>query len=241
MPSSREAPGAPGSPHEERLAEVGLAASMLAHEVGNLLNSIDIHGQVLRRRIAALGLEEELGTGLELMMGELRRIDGMLLDFRELSRPASLRLVPTELHPLLEEVLAMLEPAVLGPRVETRRELDDEARLVLADADKLRQVFLNLSKNALEAMPEGGRITVRARLDPRGVVAEIEDTGVGIPEGVDPFEAFRTTKAEGSGLGLAVVRRIVGEHQGSVSYRATPGGGTTFEVVLPRAPAEPGG
>ena len=108
---------------------------------------------------------------------------------------------------------------------------------VQADADKLKQVFLNLCKNAVEAMPAGGTLTLRAHCAAEQVIIEVADTGDGIPDGVNIFEPFATTKAEGTGLGLPIVQQIVTAHGGTLSYTSTPGQGTTFSVVLPLSPS----
>jgi signal transduction histidine kinase len=94
---------------------------------------------------------------------------------------------------------------------------------VIADSNKLKQVFLNLCRNAAEAMPDGGRLTVRANNHHKEIIVEVSDTGNGIPEGIDIWAPFVTTKSHGTGLGLMIVRQIVADHQGSVSYWSQPG------------------
>jgi two-component system, NtrC family, sensor histidine kinase HydH len=108
---------------------------------------------------------------------------------------------------------------------------------VSADEAKLTQVLINLIKNAAEAMTAGGNLRVRVETASERIVVAIEDTGGGIPEGIDVFEPFRTTKESGTGLGLPVARQILAAHQGSLDYRTEVGVGTTFLLTLPIAPA----
>ena len=107
---------------------------------------------------------------------------------------------------------------------------------MLGDGDRLKQVLLNLCKNAVEAMPQGGVLTVRGYTTGDRVVLEVKDTGRGIPEGIDIFEPFMSTKSEGTGLGLAIVQQIVTNHQGALTYTSAPGQGTIFTLVFPAAP-----
>lgn len=109
----------------------------------------------------------------------------------------------------------------------------------MADQEKLAQVLLNLCKNAVEAMPEGGTLTVRGSSVGAQVLLAISDTGVGIPEGFNVFEPFTTTKDTGTGLGLAIVQQIVAAHGGTITYTSTPDQGTTFTVTLPAVVQEP--
>ncbi len=110
-----------------------------------------------------------------------------------------------------------------------------------ANTDKLKQVFLNLTKNALEAMPSGGQLTVTLRAEKEWVVVEVIDTGVSIPDDVDVFEPFKTTKPAGTGLGLPIVKQIIAAHGGSIEFESKCGTGTTFRITLPPASqADPG-
>ena len=104
----------------------------------------------------------------------------------------------------------------------------------MLDPDKMKQVILNLCKNAVEAMPQGGCLTVKGYLSSaETIVLEVSDTGIGIPEGMDIFEIFQTTKPDGTGLGLPLVSQIVSAHRGTVDYVSEPGKGTTFRLSLP--------
>jgi signal transduction histidine kinase len=159
---------------------------------------------------------------------------GDLLDF---ARPVTPVLRPEPLDAVVDEAVAAALTGGPGG-IDVRRELAHDLPPVPMDARLVRQALLNVAANAVQAMPKGGRLTVRMRRDPVGVLVELEDTGPGIPEDVQPriFEPFFTTKASGTGLGLAVVKRIVHGHGGEVTVASRPGRGT---VVQLRFPVEP--
>jgi signal transduction histidine kinase len=112
-------------------------------------------------------------------------------------------------------------------------EFDDNLPLVSIDREKIKQVILNLCKNAVEAMPDGGTLKCKAYQTAGGVILEVADTGTGIPEGLDVFQLFKTTKPHGTGLGLPIVGQIISEHRGTVDYVTELGKGTAFIVSLP--------
>jgi two-component system sensor kinase FixL len=218
--------------HKNRMTSVGVLASMFAHEVGNPLNNMFIQAQMLQRKVTKFELQSTIGDGLEVLMDELRRLTHLLHEFRELYQNTP-TLAPVSLVVLLDDVLHKHVAAPgLANNVEFREEFEPGLPPVVGNLDKLKQVFINLCKNAIEAMPDGGQLTVRAKRIDRLVVIEISDTGAGIPADVDPFEAFHTTKPGGSGLGLPVVRQILLDHDGEVTFVSEPGRGTTFRVEL---------
>jgi signal transduction histidine kinase len=164
-------------------------------------------------------------------MDELRRLTNLLLEFRELYQNTP-TLSPISIVVLLNDVLRRHVVESDWANIELREEIEPGLAPVVGNLDKLRQVFINLCKNAIEAMPEGGVLCVRAKRIERQVIIEISDTGTGIAADVDPFEAFHTTKPGGSGLGLPVVRQILLDHGGDVTFVSEPGRGTTFRVEL---------
>lgn len=224
----------------ERLAAVGETAATLAHEIGNPLNVMYMQAQLLQRQLSRMpNVDPKLAKRVEMLLAENIRLAQLLQDFRSLARRDELRLIPTDIPELLEHLLDMKQPLLAKASIETVREIQPDLPAVVADEPKLRQVFINLMKNAIEAMPEGGQLTVRAALDGERLVIDIIDTGSGLPEDIDVFEPFRTTKATGTGLGLPIARRVLAAHGGTISCSSTPGSGTTFQVVLPvRAPTE---
>jgi signal transduction histidine kinase len=171
------------------------------------------------------------------MVGDLRaqikRLVNLLDEFKDIARPRKLELRPVNLVLLVREVLMLEAPhyVKLGIRVEE----NFAAKLppIAGDPIKLKQVFLNLFKNAMEAMPHGGTLRLHAYRDRREVVFEVTDTGVGIPDGTQVFELFASSKPMGTGLGLAIVQDIVSAHRGTISYTSQLNKGTTFELRLP--------
>jgi signal transduction histidine kinase len=139
-----------------------------------------------------------------------------------------------DIRTVVEDVLAAEAPIHVERKIVVEQQLAADPPLIHGDRDKLQQVLLNLCKNAVEAMPGGGTLTVRVRNSGTQVFLEVTDTGVGIPYGVNILEPFVTTKAEGTGLGLPIVRQIVSAHGGTLDYTSSPGQGTTFIVALPQ-------
>jgi signal transduction histidine kinase len=155
---------------------------------------------------------------------------------------------PTALASLIEEFCASQKPNLDAAGIRVELDLQRGLPDIFADAAKIKQVLLNLCKNAEEAMPEGGTITVRVYESDRKVMVEVRDPGIGLPADFKLESPFKTTKPTGTGLGLIIVRQIVSRHQGSLSYASKPGKGTTFTVGFPihsvtstriEAPVEP--
>src|SRR5215813_11672064 len=218
---------------KERLAEMGTFAAIFAHELANPLNGISSTTQLLVKQVPAehQGLIKDLTS-------EIRRLESMLNQFRSFPKLGHLTAAPIELTSLVERVIAMnaLHWSELGIRVVT----DFKGNLSFeGDEEKLLQVIINLSRNAVEAMSDGGTLTLRTYSTGDGVVFEVGDTGPGIAEGVDVFELFTTTKAQGSGIGLYVARQIVLAHSGSITYSNQQPRGTTFQITLPKKANSP--
>jgi two-component system sensor kinase FixL len=219
----------------ERLAAIGTTAAKFAHEVSNPINGMFTQAQLLQRRLRGADADERIAKGVDLMMRSLQQLTGLLEEFRCMSRRQDYRFVPTKLEPLCQEILEF-EAANYSERyVELDIEFDPDLPAVRADPLKLKQVLVNLCKNAVEAIGSDGRITVRGHVEGPQVVLTIQDTGDGVPEGLDVFAPFATTKREGTGLGLPIVQQIVAAHDGSVSYESVRGEGTVFSLRLPVA------
>ncbi|MCC6527032.1 MAG: GAF domain-containing protein [Polyangiaceae bacterium] len=222
----------------ERLAALGQLAAVVAHEVRNPLGAIFSALGPLKRQ---LRLEGESATLFAIVGQEAERLNRIVGDLLDFARPSAPTLRPLALGDVLEHALA----AALGaspPAVRIVRVLDPALPSLQGDEHLLHQAFLNLALNALQAMPDGGTLTVRAgtEVGPAGAVVrvEISDTGVGLDDDAKArlFEPFFTTKAAGTGLGLAVVKRIVEGHRGSIDVASESRRGTTFTLRLPLAP-----
>jgi len=219
-----------------RLAVMGGMAAVLAHEIANPLNGIFTVIQVMQRYLSARegsAPDVFLTTNLGDLRLEIERLAGLLESFRTLARVPLLQLGPVDIRLLLSEVEKMIGGAPEYPAIEITHAFPVEMPVLTADAERLKQIFLNLFKNAIEAMPSGGKLTVGVAPHDKDVVINISDTGSGIPKGVDIFQPFTTTKPQGTGLGLAVVRELLAAHGGTISYTSKQGEGTTFQVVLP--------
>jgi PAS domain S-box-containing protein len=217
----------------ERLAILGTTAAVFAHEIGNPLNGLSTSLQLVSKRIAGSVHDPLVEETLEIARQELQRLTALLNDYRSFARPQKIQIEPTDLRQMFEEVLAPAIKHYQDCGINVELEFYEKLPLVPVDREKIKQVILNLCKNAIEAMPDGGTLRCKAYQTVDRVTIEVADTGTGIPEGLDVFQLFNTTKPEGTGLGLPIVEQIVSEHRGSVDYITEPGKGTAFMVSLP--------
>jgi two-component system sensor kinase FixL len=219
----------------ERLAAIGQTAAMLGHEIANPLNCMFLAGQLMQMRVASLpDPDPKIAENLARMMAANRRLNGLLEDFRSLSMRQIIQRVPTDLRAIVDRVIGLQRHAFDEAGVSVAIEVSASLPLVAIDGAKLTQVLLNLTKNAAEAMTtSGGVLSVRARLSGASLIVEVQDTGPGIPDHVDVFEPFRTTKAKGTGLGVPIARQILAAHDGMFEYESVVGSGTTFRIVMP--------
>lgn len=216
----------------ERLVALGELSAVVAHEVRNPLGAIFNAVATLRRFLEPSTPAHTLVTIVAEEANRLNRIVDDLLDF---ARPSSPLLQPVPLEQLLQEAV---RTATSGqPRVQVEWALESDVPPIPVDERMMRQAFLNLALNAVQAMPQGGTLRVTARRCPEqpGAIVEFSDTGLGIPPELRErlFKPFFTTKATGTGLGLAIVRRTLDAHSGHIRIDSPPGGGTTFRLVLP--------
>jgi len=223
----------------ERLAAIGATTAKLAHEIGNPLNGMYMTAQLLERRLARQGeaLDNTVKSTVHSLIDEIGRLSYLLHDFSSLSRREKYNFRPIALPVLAGEVFALERETYKARGIHVEQSFPADLPLVVADADKLKQALLNLCKNAVEAMPEGGTLTLRAHTSAEGVILEISDTGIGVPAGVDIFEPFNTTKPSGTGLGLVIVRQIIAAHGETITYTSEPGKGTVFRLTLRPGPA----
>jgi signal transduction histidine kinase len=220
----------------EKMAVVGTFASGLAHEVRNPLNSIALQLSLLERRVIRLEptLAAEVQELLAVIREEVRRLDSLVGDFLQFSRTDRMQLTPTSLESTIDEVLRLLWPEARASRVRLGREpIGEPIPPLTLDAEKMKQVVINLVRNSIEAMPGGGEVTVGSGVEGGRALMSVRDNGPGLPEGLDVFQLFVTTKARGTGLGLSIAQQIVLEHGGEIVAEPSPGGGATFRISLP--------
>lgn len=221
----------------ERIDSIMTLAAGVAHEIGNPLNALSIHLQLLRRRLGTAGKEaaRSLET-VDLLEAEVRRLDGIVRNFLGAVRPSRPNLAETGLLEVAASSLALLKDQMAQLGVRATVDVAGEIPPVMADRDQVQQALFNVLKNALEAMDRGGDLTLRARSEDEWVVLEVADTGVGIPADklTRVFDAYYTTKRDGSGLGLLIVLRILRAHGGRVDIASQPGKGTTVTLRFPQ-------
>jgi len=217
----------------DRLATLGGIAAGFAHELGNSLNVIRGYTGVVLRELPE---DHPNKPDLEAVKRETKRAAALMERFLVFARSRATTTHHQPIEPVLREAVEVVGPAAAQAKVQTSVEVEDGIPPIEADAELLRQAFLNLGVNAIQAMqPGGGRLSVRLKRDGRGVAVEFQDTGPGIDPEVQKhvFEPFYTTKASGTGLGLAIVRQAAETHGGTVEVESAPGRGALFRVRLP--------
>jgi len=217
----------------ETLAAMGRMTAGIAHEIRNPLGIIQATAARLKKRYEDPARPDER---FDYIRDEVERLNAILTGYLQFAKDEPPRLEPADLVPLVERSLRSVAPELERAHIDLAVQLPASAA-VRADAPRLQQVCLNVLLNAVQAMPEGGRITVQmTQVDDR-VRLDFTDTGPGIPASVRGrlFEPFVTTKEHGSGLGLVVARRIVEEHGGTIALTDAPSGGTRVEISLPAA------
>jgi PAS domain S-box-containing protein len=234
----------------ERVHSLTLLAASVAHEIGNPLNALHIHLQLMSREVkklrrpasAADGEEDDAGAAekiehyLDVAKGEIARLDYIVTQFLQAIRPSAPKFSDASLNDVVRETLDLLRPELENRRLNVAEKPARRLPLAPLDAGQIKQALLNLIKNAMQAMTPGGTLTVETGQNTEEVWVSVADTGGGIPpDQVNLiFEPFFTTKKKGTGLGLMIVQRIVRQHGGHIELESRVGLGTTFRIWLPR-------
>ncbi len=221
-----------------RLAAIGRLTSGVAHEVKNPINAIVVHLEVLRQKLQQV--DPDTRRHMDVIGSEIQRLDRVVQTLVDFTRPVELRLADLDLRNLIEEVVVLASPDAERHGVSIERQLDGAALPVKADSDLVKQALLNIVLNGVQAMPEGGPLTIATARNDDEAMIEVRDHGAGIPAEIRGriFNLYFTTKPSGSGIGLAMTYRVMQLHNGSVEYETAEGRGTTFRLRFPLNAAE---
>jgi PAS domain S-box-containing protein len=217
-----------------RMSASGRITRGVAHEVKNPINAIVLHLQLLQNKLQQT--DPDTLRHVDIIDSEIHRLDRVVQILVDFTRPRELHLEEFDLRKLLEDVIVLAQPEAEQHGVTITRDLSAQALWVKVDSDFIKQAILNVVLNGVQAMPEGGKLTIIAKREGADVVTDIRDNGIGIPHDIQEkiFELYFTTKQPtGSGIGLAETYQILQWHYGSVDFQTVPGKGTTFRLCLP--------
>ncbi|MBA2432226.1 MAG: PAS domain S-box protein [Chthoniobacterales bacterium] len=221
----------------ERLNALTLLAAGVAHEIGNPLNSLHIHLQLMERKVRTLDTQvrAELQESIDIARSEISRLDSIVTQFLKAIRPSKPQLHPENINSIVEEAVRFFAPEIEDRGIVVHQELHSGLPPLEVDRDQMKQAFYNVIKNSFEAMKRRGVLRIHTDMDATHVLVSFTDTGGGMSaENLSRvFEPYHTTKPSGSGLGLLIVRRIVREHGGELALESEEGRGLTLTIRLP--------
>jgi signal transduction histidine kinase len=222
-----------------RLSASGRLTRGVAHEVKNPINAIVLHLQLLQNKLAKQ--EPDTRRHVDIIDSEIRRLDRVIQTLVDFTRPRDLHLEDMDLRRLLDDVALLAAPDAEQHGVTLERHMPEEELPVKVDVDLMKQAFLNVVINGVQAMPNGGVLSITAHRDEDIIVAEVQDQGAGIPKELHDkvFELYFTTKKEGSGIGLAQTYQILQWHYGLVDFQSAETTGTIFRFQIPASGHEP--
>lgn len=225
---------------EERYAELAALAGGLAHEIKNPLSTLNLNLQLLAEDFEGQESprDKRAFDKIVRLQQVVQRLEDLLNDFLRYARVERLKLTPTNLAELVEEIVDFYGPQAAANKIVLRSGVGADLPYVALDRDLFKQALFNLLLNAQNAMPNGGELILRGRTEGDRVLLDVIDTGVGIREEIKEkiFQPFFSTRSGGSGLGLPTAKRIVDAHDGRLTVSSNPGQGTAFTIDLPAAP-----
>jgi PAS domain S-box-containing protein len=225
----------------EKLKALLTMAGILAHELGNPLNSLSIHLQLAARAAKTMPqkYKGKIVKLLDISQTEVKRLDDIVTRFLQATRPLKTRFFEGSIHKVLDETLDLLGPELKKNKIVVHKEYASDLPRIYMDQIEIRQAVINIIKNAIEAVHKKGLINITTSTEGNCIKVSFTDNGVGIPEDEinKIFEPYYSTKREGSGLGLVIVHRIIRDHGGQVEVHSKLGYGTTVIIYLPVEPA----
>ncbi|MGH7875149.1 MAG: two-component system sensor histidine kinase NtrB, partial [Candidatus Binatia bacterium] len=220
---------------QETLASIGAAAPSLAHQLGNPINGISATVQLLEHFLSSNDSPpiQPMLSSVRDLKGEVQRLTVLLNAFKTIAAPQKLAPARIDVQPLIRRAASTIKKSSVRQNIQISIACDADLPQLNGDVEKLAQAFVCVLENAVEAMPKGGHLEIKAYRSAQLIGVEVIDTGPGIPPGIKPFEPFASTKSERSGLGLFITQQIVLAHNGAITCLSTAGAGTTVQMTFP--------